>query len=407
MLRPIHKSSTVRRIAAVAAGLAAAAGPITPAYASGAIQCGDVITADVTLGADLFCSGDGLIVGAGDLIIDLHGHTIHGSGTGFGIRYADASAPHVDADVVNGTITGFTVGIGLAEGDTDVLIKYVRLIGNGSGITGSLLNGVEVRGGEIRGGPVAMAADASTGVVIASVRIADGVVSPFNGSQSWVIKGCVFANASIDFAEANNSIVRNSRFTGTPIVVFQSNRITLLDNDLVDSPVRYSSGFGGVIRGNRLSGSLGGVNFDQSSGTTTVQVERNTFRGTRIGVQVVRDALVEIEDMTVSYNVFDGNLAAGVFVQALAGPSGPFTIHDNKLTRNGFASGGLTDRNGRPVNDGLHTALPVGSGVVVARNDTAANADFGIEALPVGSVVDGGGNRSTANPSGCAGVVCI
>ena len=43
------------------------------------VHCGDVITQDTKLGNDLVdCPADGLVIGADDVTLDLHGHTIDG-----------------------------------------------------------------------------------------------------------------------------------------------------------------------------------------------------------------------------------------------------------------------------------------------------------------------------------------
>jgi hypothetical protein len=63
------------------------------------------------------------------------------------------------------------------------------------------------------------------------------------------------------------------------------------------------------------------------------------------------------------------------------------------------------DINGSLVNDGLHITAPPNTDIAVADNQTSNNADYGIEAVP-GTVIDGGGNVSSNDPSGCLGVTC-
>ena len=65
----------------------------------------------------------------------------------------------------------------------------------------------------------------------------------------------------------------------------------------------------------------------------------------------------------------------------------------------------LQDINGSLVNDGLHITVPLGTDITVANNQTSNNADYGIEAQS-GTVIDGGGNVSSNDPSGCLGVAC-
>src|SRR5438034_4577316 len=57
---------------------------VGPAFgqAAASVQCGAVITTDTTLTADLVnCAGNGLVVGADDITLNLNGHTVSGDGT--------------------------------------------------------------------------------------------------------------------------------------------------------------------------------------------------------------------------------------------------------------------------------------------------------------------------------------
>jgi parallel beta-helix repeat protein len=54
----------------------------TPALAEH-VHCGDVVTHDTTLDSDLIdCAGDGVVIGANDITLDLNGHTVRGDETG-------------------------------------------------------------------------------------------------------------------------------------------------------------------------------------------------------------------------------------------------------------------------------------------------------------------------------------
>lgn len=84
------------------------------------VHCGDVITHDVRLDADLTnCSGDGLVVGAANVTIDLNGHTISGMGSGWGIANFTPKAIEEKFDgpgysgftLQSGTIRGFATAI--------------------------------------------------------------------------------------------------------------------------------------------------------------------------------------------------------------------------------------------------------------------------------------------------------
>src|SRR5512145_568752 len=60
---------------------------LAPPAAATHVSCGDTITQDTTLDSDLVgCAGDGLVIGADGVTVDLGGHRIDGAGAGAGIR---------------------------------------------------------------------------------------------------------------------------------------------------------------------------------------------------------------------------------------------------------------------------------------------------------------------------------
>jgi hypothetical protein len=85
--------------------------------------CGDTITTNTTLTADLDCSAtdiDGLIVGADGIILNLNGHTITGF-TGADARSGVFVADDSHVTVKNGTIENFHYGIVVEPGDDTIL----------------------------------------------------------------------------------------------------------------------------------------------------------------------------------------------------------------------------------------------------------------------------------------------
>ena len=87
--------------------------------------CGVTVFANVTLDHDLACAGDGLIVGADGIRINLDGHTIAGSGVGIGITVRGRQ----DVTVSGGTVRGFVTGVMVAA-STGVVIKGNRFTQN-------------------------------------------------------------------------------------------------------------------------------------------------------------------------------------------------------------------------------------------------------------------------------------
>src|SRR4051794_19728420 len=113
-VRPFRSSAG----AGVLLTVAMAVGGMSPA--SGAtLDCGDVLTTDTVLQADLLgCPGNGLVVGADDVTLNLNGHTISGDGLpdsscpvdvqcDVGI---DNAAGHRGLTLLRGSVRNFSVG---------------------------------------------------------------------------------------------------------------------------------------------------------------------------------------------------------------------------------------------------------------------------------------------------------
>lgn len=94
--------------------------------------CGDVITTDLKLKADLDCSAsnsNGLEVGAGGVTVDLNGHTITGNGTDsyIGIQSNGLN----DVSITDGTVRSFGTQVSVGGGKR-LLLKGVDAEGPGS-----------------------------------------------------------------------------------------------------------------------------------------------------------------------------------------------------------------------------------------------------------------------------------
>jgi len=75
---------------------------------------------------DLTSTGNGIIVQADNVTIDLKGHTIKGSGSGIGVNVGSSNA----VEIRNGTITYFATGISTGEGTASTKVSDMRVIGN-------------------------------------------------------------------------------------------------------------------------------------------------------------------------------------------------------------------------------------------------------------------------------------
>lgn len=125
--------STIRPLCiAGAAALVVASFTPAAAEASEPLTCGTTIIANTVLTADLDCTesgGDGLIIGADNVVLDLGGFTISGGNSDAGIRVTYQNT----AQVLNGTITGFAAGIEIQQ-STGVTVTGLDISAHDRGI---------------------------------------------------------------------------------------------------------------------------------------------------------------------------------------------------------------------------------------------------------------------------------
>ncbi len=88
-----------------------------------AVQCGDTVTTDITLTANLGpCPGDGLVLNGDQITVNLNGHTISGTAVGSGILFSGVQQGTIKGP---GTITNFVTGITMGGGAGAVMIYNI------------------------------------------------------------------------------------------------------------------------------------------------------------------------------------------------------------------------------------------------------------------------------------------
>lgn len=402
------------------------------------LNCDDVITEDTVLAADLTCAGNGLTIAADDVTLDLAGHTITGSDTGTGIIIATGSATLLD-----GTIQEFATGIlssansidisrinlrannpaGNAldlsgTGDRNFTITDSNIQWNGSIFTGSRfaatnLGSVTIVRTGISGGTtigIGSGDFSITDSTLTDVQLDVRLLSPAVTTDGTLnLVGNTLTRSRIEVQGVRGTLRRNqisgsgSAVGGSAVWVVTSDDFQIIEN-MFTATGGISVGWFGKWTPNRIrfAGNTfradGGISIDSAR---EVDISGNTFLGGGAGVWIPKPG---VADLRVSGNVFRNNGSAGLY---WAGTNGSGEIVDNIFENNGHDSSGFTDPGGSAANDGLHIyiVVPPGSSIVVARNHTSDNADFGIEAAPLG-VQDGGGNTSIGDPNGCLGVQC-
>ena len=173
--------------------------------------CGQVVTTDAVLTVDLSCpTGDGVVVGASGITVDLDGHLVTGSPTGNGVNISSFD----DVTVTGGLVSGFVTGVRVFQAQ-----------------------GVTVTGTQIAVAPGAL----TSGVVLGDAHDSTVVGSTITGGGIGVL---------VELG-ADNTV-----------------RANLLQES--QQGVLVSTGSRTVISGNRVTGSGGGIVIGTTSTDTTV-----------------------------------------------------------------------------------------------------------------------------------------
>jgi hypothetical protein len=372
---------------AVLAACLASVGAVSPYPAARSPQCGDTITTNVRLRADLTCLGDGLIVGADKIVIDLGGHTVMAdrATTVASVGIKD-DAGHRNVTIRNGIIRNFTVGVRLNGSQATDLVNLQVLAQRGGDLGGITEVGLQLSG--------------TTGITVRDGRI---VIN--NPATEIETSGGDLLISGTTISGANPSPANGSAILSGDVTIEQSS--------LVRMAVEWTGGL--VVEDSQLTYSNIAAATDQS-GSLSAKLTGNTFSGgswccighTVSAVTILGEPGVEIIGVEISRNTIADADAAGAFIQTSASTVTGMVISGNTFSNNGHrqsVNSPLLDINGSLVDDGLHITVPPGTDITVANNHTSNNADYGIEAQP-GTVIDGGGNVSSNDPSGCLGVTC-
>jgi parallel beta-helix repeat protein len=316
------------------------------------VACGDTIMQDTTLDSDLVnCPGDGVVIGASGVTLDIAGHTIDGTRAS-GSAGVNNRAGHDGVTVTHGAVRDFGVSVDLRKqqgGEVNHLVT-----GNIS-----LIDSSDIRiERNVAGSGIGVQND-SDRVLIARNEV-DGTV---------ILAGLpphpLFGGGFPDDAVIDRNTIRTS------LALFQAPNATVTRNRVLASPSDPIAA-GIFIRG--------------SQGSTLV--DRNEVSGAPIGISLF------LTRGTVTRNLVSENATDGIWAATNA-----FVLIDrNRSERNG--------------DDGIDvdvTSLPPLFGTeppTISRNLVSFNGDLGIEAVP--DVTDGGGNKAKGNgdPAQCVNVTC-
>ncbi|MGH3939687.1 MAG: right-handed parallel beta-helix repeat-containing protein [Pseudonocardiaceae bacterium] len=408
-------------------------------------DCGAVLTADTTLTADLLdCPGNGLVIGAKGIMVDLNGHTVDGVGLGVGI----SNNGFDDVTITNsagtpGTIKDFDYGVQLNSGTLRNVVQQltielnelagvhlnnagtnqirnntirtqsnegVMLLGGSDSnvvlsnqITGNGGEGIDVQGSaanRIESNTIADGGD--RGVVFsgssrndvlsnAVTNNSDGGVVLLAASNSNTLRGNTITlsqDASFVINDSNANLVELNIVTDNGdagISVLESDNTRILSNIAhrhSDSGIAVQDAVNTEIRGNDVRFNPGGLELNSTAGGVVANNLATDVTGIGISLEDVRDA--DVLNNTASSNEADGIYLVG----------------ETETGAGVLLSGNTASSN---LGNGIQVAA---TGHTVTGNRTDNNAAWGILVAP--GTIDGGGNTATGNgePTQCSGVVC-
>ena len=414
-----------------------------PAHAQ-AVTCGSVVTENLTLQGDLVdCPGNGLVIGAPDITVDLNGHTISGLALqgvpGVGI---DNSAGYDDVTIRNGTVNRFYNGfVHLAGADRNRVLdldgflshEYGILVEGGSGnrLAGNSLDvpgeiGIDVHGAAaapIRGNLVlgnTVTGHGRSGILlrhgtITGTVVEDNEVTGGVGTDAGV---ALTARYEPDQADIRQTVVRGNRLDGDyggGVFVGDQARDTLVEQNQADNilglPAFESDGDRTTIRRNTVRSTAFpastnfGIKVDE--GAEDNRVELNTITGAG-GISVEDSGTRTL----VSANAMDGQVVSdGSFGGFIAGIIAREEATDGRITANLVRRHGASSEGGGGIvvagdrftvagnlvsqiqfNDAIRVEVSA-SGTRLVANVATRSADDGID-------VDSPATTVTANVAG-------
>jgi parallel beta-helix repeat protein len=333
--------------------------------------CGQTITQSVTLTANQACTGQGLIVGADGITIDLAGFTLSGD-AGFDERGVNLNG-HTKVTIANGTISGFFDGVvSTPFPPPPQAVKLSRLVVRDNARSGTVLF-------------------VDTLVVDRSsfINNGTGVMSGGPGLELGCKQGKITSSTFVGNGADGLNVIEASHLTITKAVAALNGASGLnLGSD--ESVTVQSSTFA-------RNGTDGIVVF---AGGGALKIARNTIVGNGSdGVRFTNagSGALELANV-VAGNLIAGNTGNGIEVDATAAT----TVSGNRLSGNGGDGVAVTDfsvnivvKGNAAVGNGGHGISNADSDATVFVKNTAnANGNRGL----FGSdVIDGGGNKARAN----------
>jgi parallel beta-helix repeat protein len=284
------------------------------------VACGETITESIRVANPLLdCPGNGLVVGAPGITIDLGGHRIDGIGGGTGI---DGSGGHDRVAIRNGIVTDFADGIRFSAVE-GLEVTGARVAGNVAGIHLVAASRSELRGNVAHGNQAGIHLETESNENVLTGNDASG--NTIDGFFVVESAGNAFAQ---NVASANGTY--GFEIFGSDGNSFRGN---VANGNANNGFVIDDGASGNLVKGNRFVGNL-------EQGILV-------FSGT---------------ENVLQKNTCDENGENGILAEVNG-----FTLRGNRANGNGFAGGGGGD------DVGLGISVPAGA--IDAGNQAAGNDD--------------------------------
>jgi CSLREA domain-containing protein len=395
---------------------------ITFAPVSRTLSCGQLVVTSTILANNLTdCNGNGLVIGANNITLDLNGRTIDGINLGVGILNNGFD----NVVIRNGFIQEFDYAVQLNAGTRGNVVSGLNTLGNQDGgiqLANADQNGVgnTVRNNRIEGSiyGVALIDGSSNSSVLSNTltALADNGVYVLSSNNNRVEGNTIFdiSGAGVALEGANNNTVLNNTVTnasGGGVVV--GVELFPASNNRVERNTITGGGSDGIsltdasqneLVRNIIREAPGGISLDGSNNNLLL---RNDIRSSSGGIDLIASSGNTIESNTVTMN------SGGISLEAIS--------LDNQILRNTVTSNsgeGIYIADPAPANQGnsiqFNTVSGNSSGIFVnaaahfiANNVADTNDGWGIYAVP--GNIDGGGNAATGNaePLQCFTIVCV
>ena len=333
------------------------------------LQCGEILVRSVLVTNDLVdCPGNGIIIGASGITVDLDGHTIDGVGTEAGI----ANLGFNSVTIKNGLVTEFDYGVMLHPGTQLNVVTGIR----------AELN-------------------QEAGIALADADEA-GNGNSIRNNIAVMNKVGIALYSNTRYADVHDNQVAGNDWDGIRLEMASENKIH--HNEVANSTgfgINIVGGNDNLISENELSANHNGISVGEelipANGT---RVESNTIAdGLGAGIQVVDSA-----DVQILYNIVRDGGGPGLSIEL--GRNGLVKGNDFSGNAGGIMLGETIDTviESNNASGGLGTGIEVGEslggGNKVLNNAASANGGEGIaieDSAPVGLGVEVQGNTTDGN----------